>query len=50
MFLGITLWISNPDGEPVWRVDSPPLLYYWCFTEKAPAGQTPQLPDTHYCR
>lgn len=27
--LVITVWIPDPDGEPVWRVDSPPLLYYW---------------------
>lgn len=44
----IAVWIPDPDGEPVWRVDPPPLLHHRSPAEEAPARQAPQLADSRH--
>lgn len=44
------MWISDANGESIWGVDPPAVLYYWSSAQETPARQTPQLADAHHCR
>ncbi len=43
-----TVWIPNPNGEPLWGSHTTAVLHHWSSAAQTTAGPAPQLPHTHH--
>ncbi len=43
-----SVWIPNPNGEPLWGSHTTAVLHHWSSAAQTTAGPAPQLPHTHH--